>query len=102
MHIIEESYLQTFLHSLCTAIEEFAYVQYNHVRPHSYNDYKTPYDARVVVLQKSLTSTLQPMVRSHLFDPLKYQSPYLRNWYVTVSRNVHSWNYRFLYSDNHT
>ena len=29
-----------------TAVEEFAYVQYNHVRPHSYNNYKTPYEAR--------------------------------------------------------
>ena len=28
---------------LYTAVEEFAYVQYNHVRPHSYNNYKTPY-----------------------------------------------------------
>ena len=28
------------------AIEEFAYVRYNHVRPHSYNNYKTPYEAR--------------------------------------------------------
>ena len=31
---------------LYTAIEEFAYVQYNHVRPHSYNNYKTPFEAR--------------------------------------------------------
>ena len=31
---------------LYTAIEEFAYVQYNHVRPHSYNNYKPPYEAR--------------------------------------------------------
>lgn len=31
---------------LYTAVEEFAYVQYNHVRPHSYNNYKTPYKAR--------------------------------------------------------
>ena len=31
---------------LYTAIEEFAYVHYNHVRPHSYNDYKTLYEAR--------------------------------------------------------
>ena len=31
---------------LYTAVEEFAYVQYNHVRPHSYNNYKTPYEAR--------------------------------------------------------
>jgi putative transposase len=31
---------------LNTAIDEFAYVWYNHVRPHSYNDYKTPYEAR--------------------------------------------------------
>ena len=29
---------------------EFAYVQYNHVRPHSYNDYKTPYEARYGVI----------------------------------------------------
>lgn len=31
---------------LNTAIEEFAYTWYNHVRPHSYNDYKTPFEAR--------------------------------------------------------
>ena len=31
---------------LYTTVEEFAYVQYNHVRPHSYNNYKTPYKAR--------------------------------------------------------
>ena len=35
---------------LYTAIEEFAYVQYNHVRPHSYNNYKTPYEARYGVV----------------------------------------------------
>lgn len=28
------------------AIEEFSYVWYNHVRPHSYNNYKTPFEAR--------------------------------------------------------
>lgn len=26
--------------------EEFAYVTYNYVRPHSYNGYRTPYQAR--------------------------------------------------------
>ena len=31
---------------LYSAIEEFAYVHYNHVRPHSYNNYKTPFEAR--------------------------------------------------------
>jgi len=31
---------------LYAAIEEFVYVQYNHVRPHAYNKYKTPYEAR--------------------------------------------------------
>ena len=31
---------------LYAAVEEFAYVHYNHVRPHSYNNYKTPYEAR--------------------------------------------------------
>ena len=35
---------------LYTAIEEFAYEQYNHVRPHSYNNYKTPYEARYGVV----------------------------------------------------
>ena len=28
------------------AVEEFAYVHYNHIRPHSYNNYKTPFEAR--------------------------------------------------------
>lgn len=31
---------------LYEAVEEFAYVHYNHVRPHSYNGYRTPYQAR--------------------------------------------------------
>ncbi|MDD7308522.1 MAG: IS3 family transposase, partial [Eubacteriales bacterium] len=31
---------------LYTAVEEVAYVQNNHVRPHSYNKYKTPNEAR--------------------------------------------------------
>lgn len=34
--------------ALCQAVEEFAYVRYNHVRPHSYNDYRTPYQARII------------------------------------------------------
>ncbi len=33
---------------LYQAVEEFAYVTYNHVRPHSYNGYKTPFEARYV------------------------------------------------------
>ena len=31
---------------LNSSIEEFAYITYNHVRPHSYNNYKTPFEAR--------------------------------------------------------
>jgi len=31
---------------LYQAVEEFAYVTYNHVRPHSYNGYRTPFQAR--------------------------------------------------------
>lgn len=31
---------------LYEAVEEFAYVHYNHVRPHSYDNYKTPFEAR--------------------------------------------------------
>jgi Transposase and inactivated derivatives len=31
---------------LDTAVEEYAYVWYNHVRPHSYNGYLTPFAAR--------------------------------------------------------
>ena len=34
--------------ALYTAVEEFAYVTYNHTRPHSYNGYKTPFEARYV------------------------------------------------------
>lgn len=33
--------------ALYKAVEEFAYVSYNHVRPHSYNGYRTPYQARI-------------------------------------------------------
>lgn len=32
---------------LYRAIEEFAYVEYNHSRPHSHNDYRTPADVRL-------------------------------------------------------
>lgn len=32
--------------SLYQAVEEFAYVTYNHIRPHSYNNYRTPFEAR--------------------------------------------------------
>ena len=31
---------------LISSIEDFAFVWYNHVRPHSFNDYKTPFEAR--------------------------------------------------------
>ena len=34
---------------LYRSVEEFAYVTYNHVRPHSYNAYRTPYQARTAV-----------------------------------------------------
>ena len=32
--------------ALYQTVEEFAYVTYNHVRPHSYNNYLTPFEAR--------------------------------------------------------
>jgi len=32
---------------LYQAVEEFSYIRYNHVRPHSYNGYRTPYQARM-------------------------------------------------------
>ena len=35
--------------SLYQAVEEFAYVEYNYVRPHSYNNYATPHEARTAV-----------------------------------------------------
>ncbi len=31
---------------LYKAVEQFAYTKYNHVRPHSYNGYRTPFEAR--------------------------------------------------------
>ena len=33
--------------ALYQRVEEFAYVDYNHVRPHSFNGYRTPYEARI-------------------------------------------------------
>ena len=35
--------------SLYQAVEEFAYIEYNYVRPHSYNNYATPHEARTAV-----------------------------------------------------
>ena len=32
---------------LYQTVEEFAYVDYNHVRPHSFNNYRTPYETRI-------------------------------------------------------
>lgn len=32
--------------ALYQTVEEFAYVTYNHIRPHSYNGYRTPYQVR--------------------------------------------------------
>ena len=32
--------------SLYRAVQSFAYTTYNHVRPHSYNGYLTPFEAR--------------------------------------------------------
>ncbi len=34
--------------SLDEALNRYVYVWYNHVRPHSYNDWKTPFEARYV------------------------------------------------------
>jgi transposase InsO family protein len=41
-------YLHDYLaeDDLYASVEEFAYVWYNHVRPHSYNGYKTSFEAR--------------------------------------------------------
>ena len=35
-----------YYHSEKELYEAFAYVHYNHIRPHSYNNYKTPFAAR--------------------------------------------------------
>lgn len=41
-----------YLHDYATeaelykSVDIFAYVWYNHIRPHSYNGYKTPFEAR--------------------------------------------------------
>lgn len=35
--------------ALYQTVEEFAYVTYNHIRPHSYNGYRTPYQARAAL-----------------------------------------------------
>ena len=35
--------------ALYQTVEEFAYVEYNYVRPHSFNNYATPHEARTAV-----------------------------------------------------
>ena len=35
--------------SLYQKVEEFAYIDYNHVRPHSFNGYRTPFETRNAV-----------------------------------------------------
>ena len=44
----EEIYLHEYRdeESLYRAVEHFAYTTYNHLRPHSYNGYRTPFEAR--------------------------------------------------------
>ena len=44
----EEIYLHQYRteEQLYKAVEEFAYTKYNHVRPHSFNGYRTPFEAR--------------------------------------------------------
>lgn len=39
--------------ALYQSIEEFACVSYNHVRPHSFNNYRTPYQARIASWKKT-------------------------------------------------
>lgn len=34
--------------NLSTNIDNITYVTYNHARPHSYNGYKTPFEARYI------------------------------------------------------
>ena len=34
---------------LYDAVQDFAYVKYNHVHPHAYNEYRTPFEARYAV-----------------------------------------------------
>ena len=35
--------------ALYQAVEDFSYVEYNYVRPHSYDGYATPHEVRVAV-----------------------------------------------------
>ena len=60
---------------LYTAVEEFAYVHYNHVRPHSYNNYKTPYEARlsakVILYGASPHTPHSPLGRSGVYSTPK-------------------------------
>ena len=47
----EEIYLHHYHEEqeLYDAVQDFAYVKYNHVRPHAYNGYRTPFEARYAV-----------------------------------------------------
>ena len=47
----EEIYLHHYHEEqeLYDVVQDFAYVKYNHVRPHAYNGYRTPFEARYAV-----------------------------------------------------
>ena len=48
---------------LNSSIEEFAYITYNHVRTHSYNNYKTPFEARYEQKQKNIILTVKSVTK---------------------------------------
>ena len=54
-------------------VEEFAYVIYNHVRPHSYNGYRTPYQARIA-WQIKVGDSILPYWITYLFQIRDYRS----------------------------
>ena len=53
----EEIYLHHYHEEqeLYDAVEDFAYVKYNHVRPHAYNRYRTPFE-HGMLYKKSVAS----------------------------------------------
>ena len=83
---------------------ELLYVQYNHVRPHSYNNYKTPYEARqatiyflaIQMVQVSSKGTPRNSVVRAYYEKRKAEGKTSQQALICISRRLISVIYGML------
>ncbi len=69
-------------------VEEFAYATYNHVRPHSYNGYRTPYQARTQCKQR----------REQYEEAYLTQYTNIREARRAIGKYIHTYNFERCHS----